>query len=668
MNRREAEARVRELREEIQRHDYLYYVENRPEIPDARYDAFVQELQRLEAASPDLVTADSPTQRVGGVVAEGFAAVEHRTSMLSLGNATSVEDLREFEARLGRALPGERFEYVAEPKVDGLGVALLYERGVLTRGATRGDGRLGEEVTHNLRTIRSLPLRLRGPLAELAALEVRGEVFMRKEAFQRLNRELEEAGEAPFANPRNAAAGSVRQKDSGISAKRPLDIALYQVSYAEPNPFTTHWDALQRFREAGLPANPRARHCPTLDDAIAYCQAVEADRERLEYEADGVVLKVNALEQQRLLGSTTHHPRWAIAYKFRARQAHTRIKRILVNVGRTGALTPAAELEPVEIAGATISRASLHNADEIARLDAREGDLVLVERAGDVIPHVIEVVVEPEHDARAPFVMPGRCPVCDSQAHRPEGEVVWRCVNSACPAQVKERLLHFGSRRAMDIEHLGEAVVNQLVEKGLVKDLADLYHLTVPALAELERLAEKSATNLYNAIQQSKDRGLARLLFGLGIRYVGEHVAELLAAHAGSMERLLRASAEELAEIHGIGPRIAAGVAHFFAQEENLRVLERLKAASVKMGEAVAAGPKPLAGKTFVLTGTLSSMSRDGVRDLITRLGGRLTSAVSKKTDYVVAGKEPGSKLEDARRLGVTTLDEAAFLALVGKA
>ncbi len=665
MDRREA--RVRELREEIQRHDSLYYVENRPEIPDAQYDALVQELQRLEAASPDLATPDSPTQRVGGVVAEGFAAVEHRTAMLSLGNATSVEDLREFEARLGRALPGERFEYVAEPKVDGLGVALLYERGVLTRGATRGDGRLGEDVTHNLRTIRTLPLRLRGPLAELASLEVRGEVFMRKETFQRLNRELEEAGEAPFANPRNAAAGSVRQKDSGITAQRPLDIALYQVSHAEPNPFTTHWDALQRFREAGLPVNHRARHYPTLDDAIAYCQAVEAERERLEYEADGVVLKVNALEQQRLLGSTTHHPRWAIAYKFRARQARTRIKRILVNVGRTGALTPAAELEPVEIAGATISRATLHNADEIARLDVREGDPVLVERAGDVIPHVIEVILEAEHEGRTRFVMPERCPVCASQAHRPEGEVVWRCVNSSCPAQVKERLLHFGSRRAMDIEHLGEAVVNQLVDKGLVKDLADLYHITVPTLADLERLAEKSATNLYNAIQQSKDRGLARLLFGLGIRYVGEHVAEILAAHVGSMERLLRASAEELAEIHGIGPRIASGVAHFFAQEENVRVLERLKAAGVKMGEAVAVGPKPLAGKTFVLTGTLSSMSRDSARSLITHLGGRVTPSVSKKTDYVVAGKEPGSKLEDARRLGVATLDEAAFLALVGK-
>ncbi|MBI3002982.1 MAG: NAD-dependent DNA ligase LigA [candidate division NC10 bacterium] len=667
MDRRKAEARIRRLREQIQRHDTLYYVENRPEISDAEYDALFGELQELERAFPDLVTPDSPTQRVGGVVAEAFAAVEHRTPMLSLDNATTPEDLREFEARLGRVLPGQRFEYVAEPKVDGLGVALLYERGILVRGATRGDGRMGEDVTHNLRTIRSLPLRLRGTLADLATLEVRGEVFMKKEAFQRLNRELEEAGEAPFANPRNAAAGSVRQKDSSITAKRPLDVLLYQVSYAEPAPFRTHWEVLQRFREAGLPITPRVKHCPSLEDAILYCQTLEAERERLEYEADGVVLKVNSLEQQRLLGSTTHHPRWAIAFKFRARQARTRIKRILVNVGRTGALTPAAELTPVEIAGATISRASLHNADEIARLDAREGDLVLVERAGDVIPHVIEVVPEPEHKSRRRFVMPERCPVCGSQAHRPEGEVVWRCVNSACPAQVKERLLHYGSRRAMDIEHLGEVVVNQLVDKGLVKDLADLYHLTVPTLAELERLAEKSATNLYNAIQKSKDRGLARLLFGLGIRYVGEHVAEILATHYGSMDRLVRANEEELSEVHGIGPRIAASVANFFAQEENRQVLKRLKEAGVRMEEAVAAGPKPLAGKTFVITGTLSSMSRDSARDLIIRLGGRVTSAVSKKTDYVVAGKEPGSKLDDARRLGVQTLDEAAFLALVGK-
>jgi DNA ligase (NAD+) len=661
-------ARIEELRELIHHHDYLYYVENRPEISDAEYDRFVRELKELEAQHPDLVTPDSPTQRVAGQPIEVFASVQHKVAMLSLDNAMDATELREFEARLRRALPGADFEYVCEPKVDGLGVALLYEHGRFVRGATRGDGRVGEDITQNLKTIHSIPMRLHGPLAECSELEMRGEIFMPRQEFEKLNAALEEAGEATFANPRNAAAGAVRQKDPAITAKRPLDIFCYHVSHADPATFTTHWETLEALRESGFKVNPRSRRCPDLETVLAYCQALEAERDSLGYDADGVVVKVNSLEQQRRLGATSHHPRWAIAYKFAARQATTRVLDIKINVGKTGALTPAALLEPVELAGVTVSRASLHNEDEVRKKDIRVGDTVLIERAGDVIPYVVQVITSKRPPGTQPFRMPTHCPACGAKAYRPEGEAIWRCTNTACPAQLKERLLHFGSRRAMDIEHLGEAVVNQLVDRGLVEDYADLYHLDVETLAGLERLAQKSATNLYTAIQGSKDRGLTRLLFGLGIRYVGERVAELLAQHYGSMGKLLSAAAEEIAGIYGIGPRIATSVARFFAQEENRRVIDRLQAIGVKMtAEAAHEGERPLAGKVFVLTGTLEHFSRDGARDLITRLGGRVTASVSTKTDYVIAGKDPGSKVDDAQRLGIPVLNEAEFQRLVGQ-
>jgi DNA ligase (NAD+) len=664
---RQVAERVLELRRLIAHHDHRYYVDDRPEISDAEYDALIRELRDLEATHPELVTPDSPTQRVAGEVAGAFAAVRHRVAMLSLDNAASRADLDEFEARLRRALPGARFEYVCEPKVDGLGVALLYEAGRFVRGATRGDGRVGEDVTPNLRTIRSIPLQLRGTLARCRAVEIRGEVFMSHAAFERVNAELEAAGEAPFANPRNAAAGSVRQKDPGVTARRPLDIYVYQLSHAEPFPFKSHLDALAGLREAGLKTNPRTEAGPTLDEVWAYCERLEAERERLGYDADGVVVKVDSLEQQRQLGVTAHHPRWAIAYKFAAQQALSVVRRIAINVGRTGALTPSAELDPVKIAGATISRATLHNADEIERLDVRLGDTVLVERAGDVIPHIVRVVTEKRPADARPFVFPDRCPVCGSAASRPEGEVVVRCTNAACPARLKEALMHYGSRGAMDIEHLGEAVIEQLVDRGWVRDFADLYTLTVPPLAELERLAEKSATNLVHAIAASKTRGLARLLYALGIRYVGERAARLLAEHFGRIDRLQAASVAEIGEIHGVGPRIAESVRLFFEQPANRHAVERLAAVGVDVTEAGAApdGPKPLAGKTFVLTGTLDAMSRDEAKARIARLGGRVTPTVSRKTDYVVVGREPGSKADDARRLGVTALDEPAFLRLV---
>ena len=660
-----ARKRVDELRRLIARHDHLYYALDRPEVSDAEYDALMRELRALEAVHPELVTPDSPTQRVAGQVSDAFATVEHLAPMLSLDNATSEADLREFEARIRRVLPGVEFTYVCEPKVDGLGVALLYEDGAFKRGATRGDGRFGEDVTSNLRTLRSIPLRLVGALARCRVVEIRGEVYMSHAAFERLNRELDAQGETPFANPRNAAAGAVRQKDPGVTAKRDLRIFVYQLSHAEPFPFETHSEALAALRESGLTTNPRMQPCATLDEVWRYCRELESKRDSLGYDADGAVVKVDRLAHQRRLGSTAHHPRWAIAYKFPAQQATTRIVAIDINVGRTGALTPAARLEPVRIVGATISRATLHNADEIERLDVRVGDTVVVERAGDVIPHIVKVLEDRRPPGTPRFVFPDRCPVCGSSASRPEGEVVVRCTNAACPAQLKESLLHFGSRGAMDIEHLGEAVVEQLVEGGRVHDFADLYRLTVAQLAELERLAEKSATNLVNAIAASRNRGLARVLYALGIRFVGERAARLLAEHFGSIDRVASATVEEISEIHGIGPRIAESVRLFFDQPANQKAVEHLREVGVVLEEATRpAGPKPLAGKTFVLTGTLDQMSRDEAKARIARLGGRVSSSVSRKTDYVVAGAEAGSKLEDAKRLGVAVLDEAAFLAL----
>jgi DNA ligase (NAD+) len=667
MTRADAAQRIMELREQIHHHDYLYYVEARPEVSDAEYDALMRELRELEAAFPDLVTADSPSQRVAGAPTDIFKPVEHHAAMLSLDNATTPDDLREFEARIGRALPGATFAYVAEPKIDGLGVALLYERGRFTRGATRGDGRVGEDISANLRTIRSIPQVLRrGRLASIDVLEVRGEVFMPRDEFAKLNRALEEAGTPTFANPRNAAAGAVRQKDPAVTARRPLDMFLYHVSHAETLGFTSHWEALEALREAGFKTNPRAERCATLDAVLDACQRLERDRDSLGYDADGVVVKVDSIDQQRRLGSTTHHPRWAIAFKFAARQATTVVESIDVNVGKTGALTPTAKLTPVELAGVTIQNVSLHNEDEIRRKDIRVGDTVLVERAGDVIPYVVQVVLAKRPPESRPYTFPSQCPACGGVARRLEGEAYWRCTNSACPAQLKERLRHFGSRRAMDIEHLGDSTIEQLVDTGRVKDFADLYTLTAEEVSALDRFAEKSAENLVRAIAASRERGPARLLNALGIRLVGERVAQLLATRFGSLERLAHAPEADLAQIRGIGEEIARSVAAFFEDQTNRALIQRLNDAGVVTDAPLApVGPQPLAGKTIVLTGTFPTLSRDAARDLIERHGGRVTGSVSKKTDYVVVGEGPGSKADDARRLGVKTLDEAGLLALV---
>jgi DNA ligase (NAD+) len=546
---------------------------------------------------------------------------------------------------------------------------LLYRRGRLARGATRGDGRVGEEITTNLRTVRSLPMVLRGRLAEADEVEVRGEVHMPREDFAALNRALEESGEPTFANPRNAAAGSLRQKDPAVTARRPLAIFLYHVSRARALGFSSYSETLDALREAGFRVNPRTQRCPDIEAVLVYCTRLEADRDSLGYDADGAVVKVDSLEHQLHLGSTSHHPRWAIAYKFAARQATTTVLAIDVNVGKTGALTPVAKLEPVELAGVTIRNVSLHNEDEVRRKDIRVGDTVLIERAGDVIPYVVQVVMSRRPEKTRPYVFPERCPVCGHAAARLPGEAHWRCLNSACPAQLKERLRHFGSRHAMDIEGLGEAAVDQLVDTSLVRNFADLYDLPAEEVARLERFAEKSAQNLVGAIQASKSRGLARLLNGLGIRMVGERAAALLARRFGSMDRLLSASADELAEVRGIGPQIAQSVRKFFDDPANRDVIEKLRRAGVALGDTAPedAGPRPLEGKTFVLTGTLANLPRETARELVEQRGGRVTTSVSKKTDYVVAGESPGNKLDDAKRLGVPVLDEGAFLALVGR-
>lgn len=663
-------ARLDELRQQINRHNYLYYVESRPEVSDAQYDRLWRELQALEQAHPELVAPDSPTQRPGGRRAEVFAPVEHEVAMLSLDNAMTAEDLREFEARLKRALPGATPEYVCEPKIDGLGVALLYERGRFVRGATRGDGRIGEDITQNLRTIKSIPATLAGPLKDATRLEARGEVYMPREAFARLNAGLEEAGQPVFANPRNAAAGAVRQKDPAVTATRPLAIFLYHVSALEPPGFHSQWERLEALRTSGFPVNPRSERCRDLDAVLAYFARLEAERDALGYDADGAVVKVDDLEQQRRLGATAHHPRWAIAYKFAARQATTRVLGITINVGKSGALTPTAQLEPVELAGVTVSNVSLHNEDEVRRKDVRVGDTVLIERAGDVIPYLVQVVTAKRPDPPPPpFAMPGHCPACGGAALRVEGEAVWRCTNTACPAQLRERLFHWGSRRAMDIEGLGEVIVRQLVDRGLVKDFAGLYRLSVETLADLDRMGKKSAQNLHRAIEASKTRGLSRLLNALGIRMVGERAAQLLAARFGAMERLLVATEADINEIYGIGPQIAQAVTGFFAEPRNRATIERLAEAGVSMiEEGHIEGPKPLDGKSLVLTGGLTTLSRDQAKELIIRLGGRVTGSVSRKTDYVIVGEDAGGKADDAKRLGVATLDEAAFLKLAGRA
>jgi DNA ligase (NAD+) len=661
---------ISELRDEVRRHEELYYVNDNPEISDREYDALLAKLQELESAHPELITPDSPTQRVGGRPAEGFPKVVHRRPMLSLENSYNIEELVAFDQRCRRLAEGRPVEYVAELKIDGVSISLQYESEILARGVTRGDGQVGEEVTQNARTIRSVPLRLRAKISPAAELEVRGEVFIPRRVFERTNAEREDQGEPRFANPRNAAAGTLRQLDSKAVAKRGLDMFAYDLITGERKPFATHWEALNWMESAGFRVNPNRELCPSIDEVIEFCNRMESQRDDLDYEIDGLVVKVNSTKLQDEFGTTAKAPRWAVAYKYPARQATTRVVDIVVQVGRTGALTPVANLEPVLLAGTTVSRATLHNADEVKRLGVRIGDWVLIEKGGEVIPKVLKVIESKRTGAEKPFRMPRKCPVCGGEISKVEGEVVSRCIAADCPAQLMGKLIHFASRRAMRIEGLGFSLVDQLVQKGMLHDVGDLYKLTLDDVAGLERMAKKSASNLLAQIEASKSRDLPHLIYALGLRHVGDRTAGLLARHFGSLDALSKASVEELDDIPEIGLTVAESVRDWFDDPGNVELCERLKAAGVKTTltrSADQALDENFVNKQFVLTGTLGSYTRDEAKALIEARGGRVMSSVSKKSDYVIAGEEAGSKLEKATTLGVPVLDEEAFKKLLGR-
>jgi DNA ligase (NAD+) len=669
MERQEAERQIERLRQQLHDHNYRYYVLDDPQITDAEYDQLMRRLQELEARFPELIKADSPTQRVGAAPLETFGTVLHSQPMLSLDNAFSAADVRDFDVRIRRQLgQSDPIEYVAEPKIDGLAVELVYVDGLFVQGSTRGDGVRGEDITQNLRTIKTIPLRLiavaHDPLPQ--RLEVRGEVYMTKRDFQRLNARREEEGEPTFANPRNASAGALRQLDPRITAARPLTMFCYGVGGVEGVTFQSHWDVLHSLARWGFRINPHSEPCQGIEAALAYYERLRQQREELLYEIDGVVIKVNALALQEALGTRSRSPRWALAYKFEPKQAVTQVKEIAVQVGRTGALTPVALLEPVQVAGVEVSRASLHNPDEVARKDVRAGDWVMVQRAGDVIPEIVEVLKARRTGAEKPFEMPTHCPICGSAVVRLEAEVVPRCVELSCPAKLKESIVHFASKRAMDIEGLGDKTVDQLVEHGLVKDIGDVYFLTKDDVLKLDRLADKSASNLMAAIERSKQTTLPRFLYALGIRYVGEHVADVLAREYPDWQTLQRAAYEELEGIHEIGPRIAQSIVAFFQDAGNQGVLEKLHRGGVHARPLQRpASDQALRGKTLVFTGELQTYRRAEAKRLVEARGGRVTSSVSRSTSYVVAGADAGAKLDQARRLGVSVLTEDEFQALL---
>jgi DNA ligase (NAD+) len=657
---------VEELKKKIHYHNYRYYVLDEPEISDAVYDEIFKELEELEREYPQFITPDSPTQRVGAAPLAEFGTVEHHIPMLSLNSLSADKEVRDFDERVKRIL-GEPVEYVAEPKIDGLAIELVYHNGVLSVGSTRGDGITGEDITQNLKTVKTIPLRIFSPVA---LLEVRGEVYMPLSRFKELNEELSRRGEKTFANPRNAAAGSVRQLDARITASRPLDFSSYAIGRAEGVKFDTHIEILAVLRKAGFKVNPLIRLYTDIDEVIEYHQEIKEKREELDYEIDGIVVKVNSLEQQERLGAISRSPRWAIAYKFPPKQEFTRVKDIIVQVGRTGALTPVALLEPVQIAGVTVSRATLHNEEELKKKEVRIGDTVVVERAGDVIPEVVSVVTSRRSGRENEFKMPSKCPVCGADTLR-EGPIV-RCIGASCSAQIKERIKHFASLRAMNMEGLGEKIIEQLVDKKLVSDAADIYFLKKQDLLKLERIGDKLAQNMLDAIEKSKKTSFFRLIHALGIRHVGEHIASLLADKFEDIEALKEANYEDFVRIEGIGPEIAKSICLFFEQESTKKFLDKLERAGVEYKERLVEEEekeaekvkKALHGKTFVFTGRIS-MPREAATRLVERMGGKVASSVSKKTDYVIAGEDGGSKLEKAEKLGVKIIKENVFTEMV---
>lgn len=660
---REIEERLRKLREEIEYHNYRYYVLDDPVISDVEYDRLMQELIDLEEAYPELVTADSPTQRVGSEPITAFEQIIHSSPMMSLTNSYSLEELKAFDSRVRKALPGEGVEYVAELKVDGLAVSLTYEDGYFARGATRGDGTRGEDVTHNLKTIRSVPMRIR--YQNPVTVDVRGEVFMPRREFRKLNEERRLKGEALFANPRNAAAGSLRQLDPRITASRQLDIFVYGVGNVSGVTLGTQMEVLDFLRECGFRVNPNVKLCRSIDEVMDYAETWNDKREDIDYEIDGIVVKVNSLDQQARLGSTARSPRWATAYKFPAKQGTTVVKDIIVQVGRTGTLTPVALLEPIELAGSVVSRASLHNEDIIRSKDIRIGDAVVIEKGGDIIPEVVKVIPERRTGNEREFTMPTKCPECGSDVVRPEGEVASRCTNETCPAQIREGIIFFASRDAMDIEGMGPQIVSQLLKSGLVSGVNDIYSLKFEDLVNLERMGEKSAENLLNAIEASKSRPLHRLINALGIRLVGERTARDLASHFGSMDKLSKATYDELISIPEVGPKVAESIVAFFGNPRNLEAIGNLQAKGVNMVEpradASAQRTNVFTGKTVVFTGSLERFTRKEAEARVLESGGKTSGSVGKKTDYVVVGKDPGSKYDKAKALGITILTEEEF-------
>ena len=655
---------IERLREEIRKHDYLYYVLNQPRISDQQYDRLFTELKKLEATNPQLIIADSPTQRVSDRPLEGFASVRHAVPMLSMDNTYNADELKAFDERVAKQLGSKDYGYVIELKIDGLAISLRYERGALVTAATRGNGEVGDDATANVRTIRAVPLVLLGGSKIPAVLEVRGEVYMPTSSFVELNRLRAEAGEPAFANPRNAAAGSLKLLDARTTAARNLSFFAYATGQVSEPLAANHYESLQRFKELGLPVNPNIKTARDINKAIDICKGWSEKRSDLDYQIDGMVIMINRFEQRDILGSTGRAPRWCISYKFAAEQAETTVESIDVQVGKSGILTPVANLTPVLLAGTTVKRASLHNFDELKRLGVGQGDTVIIEKAGEIIPQVIEV--KSKATANVPvFEIPKTCPVCGSAAAKDEDGVYIRCVNRDCPGQLKERLKYFAGRGQMDIENLGPALIDQLIENGLVGNFADLYKLSEAKLAGLERMAEKSAANVIDAIKESKTRPLWRLIAALGIRHIGGQSAQILAEHFGSLSALMSAGEEELAEINQIGPTMAKSIYEYFRDPENRSVIEQLLDAKVKPEQPKTRHSDKLAGKTIVVTGTLENLSRQQAEQAIKQAGGKSSGSVSKKTDFVLTGENPGSKLDKARKLGVEVIDEKQFLKMI---